>query len=254
MGLRHCLLAGLGLAALTGAAWADPRARHDDTPGLVLSGYLFTSAIQGQASAVEGLPPAALDLSFGDVLENLDGGLMGAAEYRAGAFSLLGDAMVSQVSPDGMLPGPLQSTVELRQRALTLQATALYRVQATSTTRWDLGVGLRYSHLDTRATMAADGLGTRSRSQSRDWVDPVLAARFRGALSDRWSATAYGDYGVTGIGSEKTWQLLATLDYSWSDRVSVRIGYRALATDYRDGDYVYDVTLRGPLLGVSYRF
>lgn len=251
-------LLALGLLPLAGMASAQEQAArpamNDDQPQVILSGYLFASAIKGRATAFEALPPANLDLSFSDVLHDFEGGLMGAAEYRTGPFSIIGDLMFTQVRPGGTLQGPLQSDVELRQRGLTLQTTGLYRVYATPDMRVDLGGGLRYWHMDNKASINSDALPYRTNSQDKDWVDPVLAARFQTRIDDKWSATAYADYGFSGMGSDKTWQLLGTVDYAWTDNLSLRMGYRVLATDYEDGDFTYDVTMRGPVLGVSYRF
>ena len=52
------------------------------------------------------LPAANLNLSFGDLLKNMNVGLMGAAEMRIGRWGFLADAMLSQVTPGGSLPGP----------------------------------------------------------------------------------------------------------------------------------------------------
>ncbi|PTM76095.1 hypothetical protein [Cereibacter johrii] len=244
-----CLLV---LSCAAGAAGAQ--AMDEDQPRLVLSGYLFASGLSGQASTFENLPPADIDLSFGDVLEDFEGGLMGVAEYRTGPVTLLGDMMFTQVRPGGTLQGPLASDVELRQRSLTLQTTALYRLHATPDMRVDLGAGLRYWHMDNKISTSSDALGYRTRSQDQDWVDPVAAARVQVRLAPGWTATAYADYGFSGVGSDETWQLLGTVDYSWNERMSLRMGYRVLATDYRNGDFLYDVTMRGPVLGLAYRF
>lgn len=263
MGLRTPFLAALcliplGLIPLAGAAFAQDgtqgRAMNDDLPSVTLTGYLFLPALSGRATAFEALPPADIDLSFSDVLKDLEGGLMGATEYRTGPFSILGDLMFTQVRPGGTLRGPLKSEVELRQRAWTVQGIGLYRVYATPDMRVDLGGGLRFWHLDNKASINSNALPYRTASQDKSWIDPVLAARLQARLADNWAVTAYADYGFSGVGSDKTWQVLGTVDYSWSENLSVSMGYRVLATDYEDGDFTYDVTMRGPVVGISYRF
>ncbi|WP_232520748.1 hypothetical protein [Rhodobacter sp. CZR27] len=249
MSLRT-LPASVLLCLSAGAAVAQTA----DEPRLILSGYLFASALTGRASSFEGLPPADLDLSFGDVLEDLEGGIMGAADYRFGGWSLLGDLMLTQVRPGGTLPGPLASNLELRQRSATLQATLLREILATPVLSVDLGAGLRYWHLDNKVSSNSEALDYRTASQDRDWVDPVLAARLRARLDEAWSLTLVADHGFSGVGSDETWQLIGTLDYRWTERLSLRMGYRVLSTDLRDDGFVYDVTMRGPVIGLSYRF
>ena len=57
-----------------------------------------------------------------------------------------------------------------------------------------------------------------------------------------------------GAGAEKTWQALGTLNYELTEHVSVSAGYKVLDVDYAADGHVFDTTLQGPALGVTYRF
>ncbi len=71
-----------------------------------------------------------------------------------------------------------------------------------------------------------------------------------------------GDVGGFGAGSKFSWQALGALDYefyrtknvSWSGM----IGYKALNVDYSKGSglthYEYDMTMYGPIFGITARF
>lgn len=245
------------VAALAVAAWPGlsltAQAQDNDTD-VLLTGYLFASALDGRASVTSNLPPAAVDLSFRDVLDDLDFGLMSAIEVRSGKWGFVGDLMYSKVSPAGSVPTTPPLSAELEQRSLTLQGTVYYRVHQDAKVTVDLGAGLRYWSVDNSGSVALVGLPPAAFADAESWVDPVIAARMNAKLGGAWSVTLAADYGGFGTGSEETWQLLGTLNWQTSDRVTLRAGYRVLSVDYQDNGFVYDIRMSGPVVGLTYRF
>lgn len=226
-----------------------------DRPTFTGSLYFWASALNGTTSTLPPLPAVGVDLSFSDVMKNFDGGLMGAGEMRIGRWGFLGDFMLSQVSPDGTMPGPDGAGVEVRSRSLTLQASALYRLYESAYLSVDAGAGLRFWHLDNRLTIDPGRLPSGlSYSRSENWVDPVIAGRLNIDLGGPWGLTLYGDVGGFDIGSDVTWQAIGTVNYQWNDKLALRLGYRALSVDYHAGSFAYDVRMQGPVIGASYRF
>ncbi|MGQ0567247.1 MAG: hypothetical protein ACT4OK_19580 [Gemmobacter sp.] len=236
----------LALSALPLTAAAQDRE-------VLLTGYLFASAIDGRASVTSGLPPANIDLSFSDVLDDLDFGVMSAVEVRRGKWGFMGDLMYSKVSPSGTVPVVPALSAGLTQRTLTLQANALYRVHQDANVTVDLGAGLRYWNVDNAGSVAI-GAASASFADSASWVDPVIIARMNARLGGAWSMTLAGDFGGFGVGSDETWQLLGTVNWHKSDRVAFRAGYRVLSVDYEDDGFVYDIRMSGPVVGVTFRF
>lgn len=268
-GLAASLLLALPLAAPARAAdpagtpapppapVADPTPPAADPAAPQFSGtfYLWASGLRGKTSTLPPLPPVNVDLGFGDILENFDGGIMGKAEMRLGRWSLIGDVMFTQVSPSGTLPAPFSSDVEVRSRSLTLQGNALYRLYDSGTVSLDAGAGARFWYLDNRLDLAPGARPTRTIvTEDESWVDPVLAGRIIAGLGGPWGVTVAGDIGGFNIGSDLTWQAIGTIDYDWSDRLALRAGYRALSVDYQDGKFLYDVLMQGPVVGMTYRF
>lgn len=226
-----------------------------DGPVVFASAYLWASALSGTTSTLPPLPATNIDVSFRDVLQDLDGAVMAAGEIRWGRWSFLADVMYTQVSPGGTLPGPFQSGVDVRSRSLTLQADALYRLHDSPTLAVDAGVGLRFWHLDNRLTIEPGLLPTGiSYSQSASWVDPVFAARIIAQLGGPWSLTLVGDVGGFDVGAQFTWQAIGTVNYQWTSNLALRAGYRMLSVDYQEGNFLYDVQMQGPILGMTYRF
>lgn len=253
-GLASPLMAA-DLAAPVPLPAAPPPATTSDTPVFLATVYLWGSALSGTTSTLPPLPATDINLSFGDILKDLDGAIMGAAEMRIGRWSIIGDVMFSQVSPGGTLPGPFATGVEVRSRSLTLQADVLYRLFESPNVDFDAGVGLRYWNLNNRLSIEPGlfpvGL---TYSQSENWVDPLLAGRISARLGGPWSLTLVGDVGGFDVGSRVTWQAIGTVNYRWNENLSLRAGYRALGVDYQKGNFLYDVVMQGPILGASYRF
>jgi hypothetical protein len=104
--------------------------------------------------------------------------------------------------------------------------------------------------------------GTVTASGSVRWIDPLIGLRLRHQFAPGWNFIAKGDVGGFGVGSKFSWEALAAVNYdfyvhndvTWSGMV----GYRALYVDYSKGagltHYEYDMTMYGPVLGVSARF
>lgn len=109
------------------------------------------------------------------------------------------------------------------------------------------------ARLEIEAGVSVAG-GAVSRSGDKDFVDPILALRANYSLAPRWSAIAYIDHGVTGMGSDSTTQVVATINCQITDRAYVLAGYRRLDVDYRSGGTRVDATMAGPLLGLTWRF
>lgn len=85
-------------------------------------------------------------------------------------------------------------------------------------------------------------------------ADLVIAGRGFVRFNDKVSVLLYGDVGGFGVGSDNTWRLLSTLNYSFNRRWTISGGYSALGADYSSDDHVFDAVLSGPVAGVPIRF
>jgi opacity protein-like surface antigen len=251
------------LAAITLAAAPALAQTGSSTWQFEGTAYLWATAMKGDVQA-GALPKTSVDLSFGDILENLDFGLMGAFEARKGRLGLLFDGMYMKVSGSATasrpLPGPLPATLTVGADAKVkqgmLSGAVAYRAVEGQTSLDVIG-GVRYNWIDASATIDASlfGLtGSTSRSCDKDWWDPFIGARFLHRIDDRWTFVAYADVGGFGVGSDSTWQGLIGVNYAFSKTVIGKIAYRYMSVDYDHGGFVYDMKNQGPLLGVGMRF
>ncbi len=89
-------------------------------------------------------------------------------------------------------------------------------------------------------------------------VDPLLGARVRRALNDRWQAHLRGDIGGFGVGSDFTWNLEVDASVRVTERLSLIFGYRVLNIDYDEGvglqRFLFDAGISGPRFGMALSF
>jgi hypothetical protein len=133
---------------------------------------------------------------------------------------------------------------------LQAELDGYYRVQIGRQSI-DWLAGFRYYDTDFELSPAPIG-------GAKDWVDPIVGARWGWSISERWSLGVRGDVGGFGIGSDLSWQVLTIADWQPWKHVSLTGGLRAIGIDYRDGSgsglFAYKLTVWGPLLGVSVKW
>ena len=261
--IASALLAGMLALGAGTVATAQTTAAQTGGWQFELTPYIWAAGMKGDVQSGP-LPKISTDVSFSDIVDVLDFGLMGAFEARKGRWGMLFDAIYMKLSMGGTAsrtgPGPIGATATasatLEMKQTLLAAAASYRaVEGRSPV--DVIGGLRYVKLEASADI--DGSfeavsGTLSRSGDKDWVDPYIGVRIQHPIADRWTLVGYGDIGGFGVGSDFTWQAIAGVNYDFSKSVSGKLGYRYLAVDYDKDGFLYDMDSYGAYLGVGIRF
>src|SRR5262245_22488714 len=104
--------------------------------------------------------------------------------------------------------------------------------------------------------------GVLSAEKSVSWFDPLVGARLRHQFAPTWNFVLSGDVGGFDVGSKFSWQVLALLEHEFCRSRTVTwsamLGYKALSVDYSQGSgltlYEFDMTIHGPIFGVTARF
>lgn len=193
-------------------------------------------------------------LSFSDALDNIDLALMGAFEARNGRWSLLADYMLTDLSiPGGPVLGGAFSGSDFDARTQIFSGYAMYTVYEESAASIDLAGGFRWFSTDNTLELFPGALQGRRVSVGDDWVDPVIGARVRFPIADRWSGTILADYGGFSSDSE-TWQALGTVNYEINQNWVIRGGWRYITFDHDISGRGFRFTQSGPILGATYRF
>jgi opacity protein-like surface antigen len=193
------------------------------------------------------------ELSFSDAIQDLDFAFMGTFQARNGPWSVLTDLLYFNLTADAPTPlGTLYSEVSTGSKITVLSGYLAYRVHEEPTFAVDLGVGLRGFWTDLDTTLVGAHAPTETFSQTKNWVDPIVAARIRMAFSDDWFGTLMLDAG--GTGDSSTWQALATVGYRLNDNWTLQGGYRYLQAEWDTDLGQSSLEFSGPILGVAYRF
>jgi hypothetical protein len=93
-----------------------------------------------------------------------------------------------------------------------------------------------------------------SASFDREWVDPIIGVRAQWNINDRWFLAGKSDVGGFGVGSDLAWTVQGTVGYQFTNSFSTEVGYRYFDTDYRDGDFEYDIAEHGLFIGFNFTF
>jgi len=215
--------------------------------------------------------------------------LMGYFEARKGRLSFFADLVYLKVGLDrsmtrsrsvDALNATVGASAGLKYEMFIAEFAAAYEVtrwgstgMSGSGTAIDIFGGVRAWWQRADASLALAGTinvgdlalnanGTLLASDRVSWADPLIGLRLRHQFSPGLNFVASGDVGGFGVGSQFSWQALAAVNYDFYARNNIiwsgMLGYKALSVDYSKGSgltrYEYDMTMHGPILGITARF
>jgi hypothetical protein len=234
-----------------------------DTWQYEITPYALTAGLDGTAG-VRGVT-TDIDMSIGDVLDDLEMGFMGLFTARRGPWMYGLEGVYFKLEDQGSksVTGPfgnvsVSGALQLTTKMYVYQGSLGYRVVDGATTV-DLIGALRYTKLDLEMDVTittTPGIvfpgGTRSASGSDSWTDAVVGVMVQHPVSDAVDLLGYVDVG--GGGSELTYQVIAGANWEFSKGYTAKLGYRLLDWDYEEDGIVWDMTASGPYLGLGIRF
>lgn len=242
-------LATCSFAPLIAHAGETPTSDEWEFSGTI---YLWATAFGGEVKR-----GGDIDITFDDVLQNLDGAFLGAIEARKDKWVLNTDIIYLKVSAsDSGLLRPaagdvaLGGSIELDSWVIT--PSLGYNLINSKTGTLDAFVGARYLSLDSTVKLSSTGpLGGRYTKidPSENYTDGIVGVRGKLNLEGNWSLPYYIDAGSGD--SETTWQTYGGIDYHM-DNTNLFFGYRYLEWDL--GDAIDTLNVSGPIVGVKYTF
>jgi hypothetical protein len=229
-------------------AAADESAQYSPALTYTLTGYVWGASINGK-QALFGLPAVDLDLSFRDLLDNLDFALAGILDIRGSErYGFLGELNYVNLSASatgsrGLVTGTLDSNTFFALAAGTYEVAKQdnYTLQGI--------VGLKYFRFENDLALSP---GSLVGSVTESWVDATIGLKARYELARDWSLSTWAM--VSMGGSDFSWDALAAVNYELSPTWSVSFGYRAMGIDYTSSEFSYNIIQSGPILGISARF
>jgi hypothetical protein len=244
------MLSGLGLAVVL----SQQAIVEDGDWRFALAPYAWLSGISGKVATTRPLPTADIEMSIGEVLDNLDGAFFLAGEACKDRFVLLADFVYSNLRTDDLYSGLLFNSVKTRQKNVLIGTIAGYRVVDDVTYKVDLLAGARYWSIDSELTLTNNVVAERRIENTKNWVDPLAGVRLIVPLGERWQIGAISSIGGIISGADLEWDIFANILYRMADWVSVGAEYRHLSVDYNDDGYLYDIDQSDPVLGAALRF
>jgi len=205
---------------------------------------LFLAGLSGDVTA-RGIP-AELDLSFGDIVENLEFAAAGRITVGYDRWSLS-----TEVSFMGLGASTRAASVDMDQ--WLVEPTVGYRF-----CKWFEGfAGARYNRID--GEIRFKGPLGKVATGTQDWWDPIVGAQLSlPVVGKNLTFDGRFDAGGFGAGSDLTWQAFPYLNWRFAKWGSAQLGYRWLGTDYETGSgtsrFVYDVVVQGPQIGFTMHF
>lgn len=225
----------------TGAA----SAQESDGWKFRITPYLWLLALDGTTAALGN--DVDVDLSFGDILDQLNIALSANMELSKGKFFVVFDPMYAQLEADFAGPGPVGGKLDVDLVIADLDVG--YSVNEN----FGLYAGLRYYDQDLKITpnlLPVVNLGD-------DWTDFILGFRVHTSMSDKWSFAGKLD-GAVGGDSESAWYLQAVLLRHFGSNKHLDLGWRYYDVDYESGSgltrFKWDVAHSGPVVGFSWEF
>jgi hypothetical protein len=163
IGLRTALAAFVLTLATPLAAAAEWK--HELAP------YLWGSAMEGTVGI--GAVTAEAEMSFSDILDDLEFGFMGMYRASRDRYSITVDAIYMGLGATEKGPGgALKADIDVDQ--VGLEADFGYAVGE----RFTLFGGLRYVSLDADLRVTGPLGNELTASEGQDWVDPLVGASY----------------------------------------------------------------------------
>jgi hypothetical protein len=235
---------GCGVVVLVAAVCATPSAAQDasDEWDVVIAPYLMGASMSG-ATTVRGLE-VDVDVSAGDIFDNLQFGAMGMMAARKGNWGFGADLIWMALGTTVQ-----ETNVDFNQGAFAFYG--LRRLGAGADLTFGLRVNTLQGELDFKRV-------NRVVEQDKTWVDPIVGLLLRTPGEGRFGVRLYTEVGGFGAGSDFTWQAFPVLQFRLTKAAAMELGYRWMDTDYASGEgneeFRYDVLSQGPVAGFSFRF
>jgi hypothetical protein len=148
----------------------------------------------------------------------------------------------------GTEPGKIRDAVQQLIQSQEPELAAAVRADAEA----------RINQLKTQLTNQVASRVTSQLNQSfsfyDDWFDPVIGLRGRFNLSKAFYLTAESDVGGFGIGSDVAVQEYAAIGCQITRNIFTEVGYRYLYDDFRDTNFLYQLSLHGAQITVGLKF
>ena len=195
-----------------------------------------------------------IDMSFSDILDDLDTTVMLHGEGFRGQWGVFADVVYLDIS--GKETGNL-ATTEYGMSSTIFDLAGVYRLNGTPL-GFEAYAGLRYFSMDLELDVTPITGNTRSASVDDSYTDFLVGARYTGEINQNWFYRLRAD--VSAGETEGTWSVSGLAGYRFGKQLdmSVLFGYRHLEIDLEDDQGLatisQELTMSGPFVAFNYAF
>ena len=185
-------------------------------------------------------------------LENLDNYMSLQFEAQRGRYALLFDSLRARYQDEraGRLANLSVSTeLGFIELAAAYQLSKKYKL--------DFIAGVRRSFLDVGVDLMPGRTGlipAVNKQNPSSWTDPIIGLRYNYLISENWQLSLRGDVGGFGVGTQRSINAIANVQYMINQNLSFALGYRYLGLDFKEEDILSDVRLKGMQLALVIHF
>lgn len=194
-----------------------------------------------------------VDLSFSDILDDLDMTLMVHGEGFRDKWGFFADYLYLDVSDKKSLPnGSLKSEL----KATLFELAGVYRPSGTME-GIEAFAGLRYFKPDITFDVTRSGTTNRTRVDD-SYTDFMVGARYTGMINQNWFYRLRAD--ASGGDTDGSWSILGAAGYRFGSDLdkSFLFGYKHMEIDLKEDSGPFtvknDMSMSGPFVALNFSF
>jgi hypothetical protein len=220
--------------------------------------YLWAVNMNGEQTVAGQTQPIKLD--FDDIFDTLEAVFTLHFEglYKK-KWGFLFDFSYINISDSITTPGPGAANINVDFENVLVELGGVYRFYEKGPHAFEGLGGVRFTNMDTEINITGGPPPLPSRVDSKqEWWDPIIGARYKWQISEKWRLSLRGDVGVgfgAGDTSDSTWNFVGLINFQPWKHVGFLGGYRALDVDYETGtginQFKYDMLMHGPVIAVN---
>ena len=245
-------LAALVVVMLPGSLMAKDTGKTDQWQ-FMIEPYLWAPGIN--TTAANGTD---VSIDIDDVLSDLEFAAMGLVGVQKGKWSFMIDIFYADLkdTSDGSIRTSIRTidlNAEVGLKSWIVTPVVGYNLINYEKSKLDIVAGARYLKIDLDASLNSNITGARNPevSGSDQYWDGIVGLKGEIALYEQLYLPLYLDIGTGN--SDFTWQVDAGLGYRFA-LCDVVAGYRYMSWNFKDDNYLKDLNLSGPYMGLNSYF
>jgi len=147
-----------------------------------------------------------------------------------------------------------QDFVQAKEIALRARIDALHLRGEARRAAVRRAVSAAETRIANQLTFILDRRLGQTISRDDGWFDPYVGLHTRYNFNKTFYTAVRGEVGGFGVGADLMWQVEGVLGINLTRNIFTEIGYRALAADFVNDNFTFDIVLHGPQITTGVTF